>query len=66
MFFNLEAEMARNGMKRANLAGAIGMKTANLSMKMKKKVKFSLEEALKIKDALNTEIPVEILFEWSE
>lgn len=63
MFPNLEAEMARNGIKRTKLAKEIGMAYSTLGSKLSGKGIFTLPDMKKIKDAIGTNIPMEILFD---
>lgn len=63
MFPNLEAEMARNGIKRAKLAKEIGMSYSTLGSKMNGKGIFTLPDMKKIKAAIGTTLPMEILFD---
>ena len=63
---NLNAEIARKNLTLLALSRKIRMSTSSLSNKLNMKAAFSLEEALKIKEALNIEMPIEELFEKGE
>lgn len=63
MFCNLEAELARRGLSKKELALCLGCTPSTLSMKLNGKSPISLYEAAKIKAILGTDIPLEILFE---
>lgn len=62
MYPNLNAEMARLGITRKELAQKINMAEATLSFKMNGKTKFTFDEILKIKEMLGVDIPLEELF----
>lgn len=62
MYKNLKTEMARAGMKRAELAEAIGVEYLTLSLKLNGKRDFKLQEAISIKRALGSELSIEELF----
>jgi transcriptional regulator with XRE-family HTH domain len=62
MFPNLNAEMARIGMTRKELAFALGRTTATMSQKLTGKTNLSLDEAFAIKKAIGTDIPLDELF----
>ena len=71
MYPNLKAEFARNNFTLANVVTelekkGIKMTVGTLSMKMNKKNKkltFSFDEAVALKQILNTDLPLEDLFE---
>ena len=63
---NLRAEMARRGMKNSDLCTALNMKNSTFSGKINGKSAFMVDEALRIKAFLNTEMPIEVLFLRSE
>lgn len=62
MFPNLNAEMARIGMTRKELAIAVGRTRATMTQKLTGKTKLSLDEAFAIKKAIGTDIPLDELF----
>ena len=63
MFRNVDAELKRKGMTRADLAAALGIRPSTLSFKMNGKSAVTLPEAVKIKEILAVNIPLEELFE---
>lgn len=66
MFPNLLAEVARKGWTMKTFASRLGMATTNLSMKMRGKNGFTLEEAKSIKKVLGVTMPLDDLFMWDE
>lgn len=63
MFLNLEAEMARKGMTRNELAKLMHISPTTLGNKLNEKVSISLPECLEIKQILGLrDITVEELF----
>jgi transcriptional regulator with XRE-family HTH domain len=62
MFRNLDAELKRKGMTRGDLAKAMNITPSTMSMKLNGKSGLTLKEALRIKDILNVDIPIEQLF----
>lgn len=58
----LSAQIALAGMNRASLAETVGMHYNTLCRKMRGENSFTLEEALAIKTALNSKLPLEELF----
>ena len=63
MYPNLRAEMARKNVTLSWLADQIGMNVSTLSEKMNGKAKFTLDEAKKIKKALDVDLSIDELFE---
>ena len=63
MYPNLRAEMKRKGITLAWLADQLGITIGTLSQKLTGKSPFTLNEAKKIKEILELDIPIEILFE---
>lgn len=63
MYPNLRAEMKRKGITLAWLAEQLGITIGTLSQKLTGKSPFTLNEAKKIKEILELDIPIEILFE---
>lgn len=66
MYKNVKAEMARQEMTIGDLATAIGMDYQALWLRLKGKATISVETAVKIKNALKTDVPIEVLFEKKE
>ena len=62
MYRNLEAEMVRKGITQNQLAELLKLNSSTVSLKMNGKRDFSLNEAMRIKDILNVDIPLEKLF----
>lgn len=60
---NLLAEIARKGLSIAEASRAIGISRNTLYFKMGGKSEFTLDEAVKIKDMLQIDLPLEVLFE---
>lgn len=63
MYRNLEAKMAFKGISKKKLAGDLNINYNTLLAKMSGKSKFTLDEAVLIKEYLDDSIPVEELFE---
>lgn len=63
MYPNLRAEMARRNLTLEPLANELDITVPTLSQKLNGKYPITLNEAKKIKVFLNTEIPLEVLFE---
>lgn len=62
MYPNLKAEMARKGITAKQLAEMIGVTQSTFSLKMRGEYDFTFAEAVKIKDILGVDIPLEVLF----
>lgn len=62
MFCNLNAEMRRKGITGARLAQLLGMTPTTLSLKINGKSELSLRQAAQIKEILEVDIPLEVLF----
>lgn len=63
MFPNLNAEMARKNITRASLANKIHKTPTTLSLKLNGKAPITLSECMEIKEALETDLSVDYLFE---
>ena len=63
MFSNVKAELARKGLTVVDLSNKTGIRYQSLSNKLHGKTPLKLEEALKIKTALDVDLPLEKLFE---
>lgn len=66
MFPNLRAEIARRNLSVAGLARLIGMKQTTMSDKYHGRSNFSLDDAIKIKEALGLDMSIEELFQKDE
>lgn len=62
MFPNLNAEMARQGWTRKDLANKTGIRYQTLNEKLNGKRPFTFPETVKIKNALSTELTLEQIF----
>ena len=62
MYPNLEAELKRRNIKRADLATLLGCGISAISEKMQSKSDFSLAAAIKIKKFLGVNMSIEELF----
>ena len=62
-FPNLRVEMVRKGITQTELAKMLGMSDSTLSLKLRGIQKLTFADTLAIKDALESDIPVEKLFE---
>ena len=62
MYKNLRIEMLKKEMTMADLSAKTGIKYQTLSVKMRGESQFTLQEAISIKKALESELPIEILF----
>jgi len=65
MYKNIKAELARRDMSLVELSTITGIKYMTLYNKIKGKTPFTLDEAKKIKAALDIDVPIEELFEVS-
>lgn len=67
MYPNLRAEMSRYRITNEELAKALNRGVATMSMKLNKKLAFSLDEAVAVKKYIKekggADIPLEVLFE---
>lgn len=63
MYRNLEAEMAREGIKRKDLAEALGVRYATVIDKLKGRYSFTLDEAFIIRNKFFPHLNFEYLFE---
>lgn len=62
MYHNLEAEIARNEIKRKDVAEALGISEKTLYNKIHGESEFSISECLTIKDMFFPELELEQLF----
>lgn len=63
MYRNLEAELKRNGITRADIAAVLGINIATVSEKLTKPNRLKYSEAAKIKKAFFGDMDIEYLFE---
>lgn len=56
IFINLEAEILRSKLSKAELASMIGISTGSMSSKLTGKTEFNLSEMLAIRERLETSI----------
>lgn len=62
MYKNLNAELARMGWTRKDLAVAAGIRYQTLNEKMNGKTAFTFPETIKIKKAMKIDMPLEQIF----
>ena len=65
MYKNVKAELARRGLSLNDLSTMTGISYSTLHNKMNGKTQLTLDEAKKIKAALEVELPIDELFEAS-
>ena len=65
MYKNIEAEIARNGLTRKQIAKKLGLSNSTESLKLNGKANITLGEAIEIKKILKTDMTLENLFEVS-
>lgn len=63
MYPNLRAEVARKGLTMKELAKRIGIGESTMNQKLNGKYAFTLDEAVLIRDVLEVDIPLDVLFE---
>ena len=63
MYRNLEAELARKNITRAQLAEILGINVATVSDKMTKPGRLKIDEAITIRDTLFPDLKLDYLFE---
>lgn len=63
MYRNLEAELVRAGITKREMAKRIGCTPATLSLKLNGKAPLYFSEAVRIKEALKIDMPLDKLFE---
>lgn len=66
MYPNLDAELARRGLKRKDLAWIFKNRIATVSDKLNGKYPISLDEAFRIKNAYFPDLPMEYLFKRND
>lgn len=62
MYSNLKAEMARNNVTSKDVAIALGKSPSAISAKMTGNANFTLDEAVRIKQLLRVDLPIDELF----
>ena len=62
MYPNIKAEMARRNITMTDLAEHLGITLGTLSLKMQGKSGWLYKEALRIKQYLGVDMPLEVLF----
>lgn len=62
MYKNLRAEIVRLGLTNKEFAEKVGIKPSTFSTKIQGKVEFTLSEAMKIKNFVGSEMPIEYIF----
>ena len=62
MYRNVLAEMKRQGLTGANMAEALGVTQGTFSQKVNGNYPFTFREAVKVKEVLKTNLPLEVLF----
>ena len=62
MYKEIELIMFKKGLSKANVASELGMTYNTFLLKLRGKYKFSLDEAVKLKKILETDLPIETLF----
>lgn len=65
-YVNLEAEIARKGLSKKEIAETLGVRLATVYDKLKGKYPFTLDEALKMKNKYFPEFTLEYLFYTEE
>lgn len=63
MYSNLRAEAVRRNLKLSDIAKEVGLTRTGMSQRMNGKIKFTFDEAKKIKSALGVDMTLEELFE---
>ena len=63
MYLNLKAEFARRNMTIGTVATLMDMSVSTLSRKVRGIIPFTVNEAKKLKVVLNTDLPLDVLFE---
>lgn len=62
MYPNVRAELARKGLTQEKVAERMGIADGTLSGKLNGRYQFTLNEARRLKEILETDIPIEELF----
>lgn len=66
MYFAIEMLIFQKRLSKAFIANEMNMSYNTFLLKMRGKYDFTLNEALKLKEILNTKEPIEVLFKRSE
>ena len=62
MYKNLEVELVRRGISKSTLAKRLGIAPQTLSNKLSGRCKITLPEAIKIRQAIESDLSIEELF----
>ncbi|WP_295264600.1 hypothetical protein [Veillonella sp.] len=62
MYKELEAEIVRKGLSKRKVSDMTGIRYETLLVKLSGKFSFTLDEAFKIKMAIESDKPIEVLF----
>lgn len=62
MHKKLKAEIILKGYKKEEIAKALGITYGTFLVKLRGKYKFTLDEAIRLKELLESELPIEELF----
>ena len=62
MYRNLKAELIRQGLTQKDLGAMLGWSPMKMSNKLNDKSHLTWAEALKIRECLNVDIPMDVLF----
>lgn len=63
MFRRIEAQIVLQGLTKKQLAGMVGIRYNTLLQKLNGSSQFTLDEALRVKEALDSDETLEVLFE---
>lgn len=63
MYLNVKAEMVRQGLQLKDISKALNKSVGTVSLKLNGKYPLTLNEAKKIKSVLQSDMPLETLFE---
>lgn len=63
MFRNIELEIFKSGLSKKEIAAELGMTYNTFLLKLSGKAYFTLDEAMKLKVILKSDLPIEELFD---